>query len=215
MCPSPTLAAPQILVQATDNGVIYSPLSYSTTLDIIVNKITRPPTVSSQVFYVNENSPVNTFVNVIPSSPRKGEALHFNITSGNTDGAFRVQECSGTVFVDIDILDFERAPYNFFNLSVMVTGEMVANVTAVIYVKGASRVPARSAPWFLRCERHAAHVHASPVHGRRCRWVTSPVHSLVFADVNEVPVLTPVTVSVNENQANNTVWIALCTILAT
>ncbi len=126
----------QLLVQATDNGVIYSPLSYSTSMVIIVNKILRPPTVSSQVFYVNENSPVNTFVNVIPSSPRKGEALHFNITSGNTDGTFRVQECSGTLFVDNAVLDYERAPYNWYNLSVMVTGEMVANVTVIIVVKG-------------------------------------------------------------------------------
>jgi hypothetical protein len=127
----------QLTVQATDNGTVYGPLSYTATLDIIVNKILRPPTVSSQVFFVNENSPVNTFVNVIPSSPRKGEALHFNITSGNTGSAFRVQECSGTVFVDLDVLDFESPSLSFFNLSIMVTGEMVANVTAVIYVRGA------------------------------------------------------------------------------
>jgi hypothetical protein len=126
----------QLLVQATDNGVIYSPLSYSTSMDIIINKILRPPTVSSQVFYMNENSLVNAFVNVIPSTPRKGEALHFNITGGNTAGAFRVQECSGTLFVDNAVLDYERAPYNWYNLSVMVTGEMVANVTVIIVVKG-------------------------------------------------------------------------------
>jgi hypothetical protein len=127
----------QILVQTTDNGVVYGPLSYSTTLDIVVNKILRPPSVASQVFYVNENSPVNKFVNVVPSTPRKGEALNFNITAGNTAGAFRVQECSGTLFVDNDVLDFERAPFNFYNLSIRVTGEMVANITVVIYVKGA------------------------------------------------------------------------------
>ena len=140
-CRVPALHCPihQILVQATDNGVIYGPLSYSTSMDIIVNKILRPPTVFSQVFYINENSPVNTFVNVIPSTPRKGEALHFNITGGNTVGAFRVQECSGTLFVDNAVLDFERAPYNWYNLSVMVTGEMVANITVIINVKGASR----------------------------------------------------------------------------
>ena len=126
----------QILVQATDNGVVYSPLSYSTTMDIVVNKILRPPTVASQVFYINENSPLNTFVNVIPSTPRKGEALHFNITAGNTAGAFRVQECSGTLFVDNDVLDYEKAPFSFFNLSIMVTGEMVKNISVVLNVKG-------------------------------------------------------------------------------
>ena len=134
----------QILVQTTDNGVIYSPLSYSTTLDIVVNKILRPPTVASQVFYINENSPLNTFVNVIPSTPRKGEALHFNITAGNTAGAFRVQECSGTLFVDNEVLDYEKAPFNFYNLSIMVTGEMVKNISVVLNVKGLSSLRLRS-----------------------------------------------------------------------
>jgi hypothetical protein len=91
-----------------------------------------------QVFYVNENSAVNTFVGVFPAQPRKGEALQFNITGGNTGGAFRVQACSGTLFVDLEILDFESTTLNWFNLSVMVTGEQVKNVTAIIYVRGAS-----------------------------------------------------------------------------
>ena len=134
-CVTPLLPH-QILVQATDNGLYYGPLSYSTTLQIVVNKILRPPAVYNQVFYINENAVTNTFVNVIPSQPRKGEALRFNITGGNTGNAFRVQECSGTIFVETEVLDFERPGYNAFNLSIMVTGEMVKNITVIIIIRG-------------------------------------------------------------------------------
>jgi hypothetical protein len=139
---------------------VYSSLSYSTVLNILVGKVIRPPTVSSVVLRVDENSPANTYINIIPSKARKGEALHFNITSGNTNGAFRVQECSGTLFVDVDILDFENPLLSYFNLSVMVVGEMVTNVSAVIIVRGSCPVFGVSGD--LRCP---------------CVCVLSPVHS--------------------------------------
>ena len=102
-------------MKVMDNGTLYGPLSFSTTLTIVVNKVLRPPSVLSQTFYVNEDSPTNTFVNVIPAQPRPGELLHFSILSGDTQGAFFVQDCSGTLFVNNSVLDFENPVLNYFN----------------------------------------------------------------------------------------------------
>ncbi len=126
----------QILVEALDNGDIPAPLRYSTVLNIIIGKVLRPPTVDNLIFYLDENSPENFYVTQIAAKPRPGEALHFNITSGNTAGAFFVQECSGMLFVSNPVLNFEDSRYNFFNMSVVVVGEMVTNVTVIIYIKG-------------------------------------------------------------------------------
>lgn len=84
----------QVTVQTLDNGVVYQPLSFIATLEILVAKTPRPPSVTNQVFSVVENSSPDTFVGMM-ATIQSGVPLTYTITGGNTNSVFRMQNCSG------------------------------------------------------------------------------------------------------------------------
>ncbi len=123
----------QVAVLTTDNGVVFGPLSVEVTLEILVSKTPRPPSVTNQVFSVVENSLPDTFVGIM-AIPQSGVPLLYTITGGNVNSVFRMQNCSGIIFVNTLGVDFETR--SVYNLTVTVLGDLSVNATALIYVSG-------------------------------------------------------------------------------
>ncbi len=70
---------------------------------ITVNNIPQPPGVFDTVMTVPENSAVGAIVGIVYNT-QPGALMTFTVNSGLSDAAalqfFRVQSCSGTVFVN-------------------------------------------------------------------------------------------------------------------
>ena len=64
-------------------------------------------------------------------------SLLFTLTGGNVNDAFRVQNCSGIIFVNKNILDYETL--NFYNLTITILGDLATNASALVYVLGPLR----------------------------------------------------------------------------
>ncbi len=66
---------------------------------------------------------------------QSGVPLVYTIFDGNTNDVFRMQNCSGILFVDkFPGLDFEAL--KFYNVTVTVMGDLAVNVYAEISVSG-------------------------------------------------------------------------------
>ena len=84
-----------------------------------------------------ENAPVDTYVGIM-ASLQSSVPLVYTIVGGNENAVFRMQNCSGIIFVDRNALDFESK--RLYNLTVTVLGDLPTNATALISVTGATRL---------------------------------------------------------------------------
>ncbi len=114
-----------------DNG---SPsLLIETFLDIVVGNINEPPNVQSADFRIPENSAANSYIGIMPTDAQAGVALDYQITAGNINNTFRIQNCSGIIFVN-GVVNYEVLA--FYNLTITITGELVTFAQAIIRVSG-------------------------------------------------------------------------------
>src|SRR5262249_39732795 len=97
----------------------------------------RPPVIGDQGFNVAENSPSGTVVGTVAASdPDDGQALSYQITAGNTGGAFALDGSTGRITVaNPAALDFETPPV--FTLAVLVSdnGSPARSTTAAITIR--------------------------------------------------------------------------------
>ncbi len=120
-----------LTVTTTDGGG----LSDTATVTINLSDVNEAPTANDAAFTVPENSADNTVVGTViatdPDTTAPNNTLTFAITSGNTGGAFAIDNSGKITVADSAVLDLETNPT--FTLTVHVTdgGGLVdtANVT--------------------------------------------------------------------------------------
>jgi hypothetical protein len=97
----------------------------------------QPPVVDDQSFGVAENSPNGTLVGTVAASdPDAGGALSYQITAGNTGGAFALDGRSGQITVDNRAaLDFETTPVFTLTVKVSDNGSPAESSTAAITIR--------------------------------------------------------------------------------
>jgi CSLREA domain-containing protein len=97
----------------------------------------RPPVVANQSFAVNENSANGRLLGtVVASDPDAGQTLSYQITAGNTSGAFALDARTGRLSAaNSAALDFETTPV--FTLTVQVTdsGSPTLSGTASVTIR--------------------------------------------------------------------------------
>ena len=88
----------ELQVQVTDNG---SPvLSASATALINVLDVNETPVINNQDFEIDSNSPTGSVIGTVNATdPDAGQALSFAIVSGNTSGAFAINNVTGVLTV--------------------------------------------------------------------------------------------------------------------
>ncbi len=92
-----------------------------------------PPTVSDQLFSINENSTSGTFVGNVVASDEDGQIVSYVIKSGNKNDAFLISETDGKISVNNEAaLDFETNPS--FNLTIEVRDNGDKNAFANINI---------------------------------------------------------------------------------
>ncbi len=112
---------------STDNG---SPaLSTTKVLELTISK---PPNILSTYFTVSENAEANHSVGQIQTDAQG--TFVFEITSGNTGGAFKISTAEGILsIVDAGILNFDEIPK--YQLGIQVTNENNLSSISVIEVE--------------------------------------------------------------------------------
>ncbi len=116
-------------------------LTSTETITIRLNDINESPTITSQVFTIEENSEKNTSVGtIIASDPEEG-ALTFSITDGNESGTFSIESNSGLLQIANSIpLDFETNP--LFSIVVEVSdGDLKTSATMDIHLQDVTEEP--------------------------------------------------------------------------
>ena len=85
-----------LTVQVTDLGQ----LSDTATITINLVNVNEPPVASDATFAVNQQSPAGTFVGTVTAiDPDVGDVLTYEITNGNTNGAFAINRSTGQITV--------------------------------------------------------------------------------------------------------------------
>ncbi|KAA0172978.1 hypothetical protein FNF27_05469 [Cafeteria roenbergensis] len=104
-------------------GKLPGTLAVTKTVVVSVTDANERPVIADAERQVEENSPVNTPVgDILPASDQDaGQTLSFAITSGNDDGMFKIDGCSGQVKVARAALDFETTKE--YSLQVTVTDD--------------------------------------------------------------------------------------------
>ena len=135
-----------------------------------VYRFNQSPHILNQGFQLNENSPNGTVVGkVVANNPDAGLKIKFSILSGNTNGAFVINDSTGLITVAASAaLDFEVS--KSFTLIVMMQDNGVGHLNSQAII------------------------------------------TITLLDINEPPVISSKTFSVNENSANATI---VGTVLAT
>ena len=129
-----------ISIKATDNGS--PPASIERSFSIAVTNVAESPSPKARTFLqVNENSPPNTNVGTVDLEGEMPPDIDFVITSGNEEGFFRMQACSGQISVVKNGLDFEGGTRTF-ELDVDVTTEATVPVKVEISVRDINEPPA-------------------------------------------------------------------------
>jgi VCBS repeat-containing protein len=117
-----------LTVQVIDNG---SPArSSSATVTINVTNTNDTPVVNNQTFSVAENAPGSTVVGTVVASDADvpAQQLTYEITAGNTGGAFAINSTTGQITVVNSVpLNFEVNPV--FSLTVQVTDNGSPNLS--------------------------------------------------------------------------------------
>jgi hypothetical protein len=119
-----------LTVQVSDNGT--PSLSNSATITIAVSDLDEAPVIDDATLAVDENAANGTAVGGVPvAKPDANDTYTYNITSGNTGGAFAIDNAGNLTVADGSQLNFESQ--NTYALAVQVTDDDgssdMANVT--------------------------------------------------------------------------------------
>jgi len=108
-----------LVVRVTDNGT--GNLWSQATVNVNVINLNEPPVVNATVFSVAQFAPNGTSVGTVTGSdPDVGQTLNYQISSGNTSGAFSINSTNGALTVsNSQALSFTLNPV--FNLIVRIT----------------------------------------------------------------------------------------------
>eukprot|EP00947_MAST-08B_sp_MAST-8B-sp1_P003254 g3254.t1 len=84
--------------------------SIARNIEVFLNDVPEPPSVSGTDFDIDENSRVDTVVGIITGSVLDaGKDLEYFIMSGNRNNAFRLDKCSGMLLVETQSeLNYEK-----------------------------------------------------------------------------------------------------------
>jgi hypothetical protein len=134
----PTLVAVGWGITATATTTDVAPFGdtseFALSIPVFAN---RPPVIADQTFAVNENSAGGTVVGTVAASdPDAGQTLAYQITAGNTGGAFAIDASTGRITVaNAAALNYETTPV--FTLAVQVTdsGMPALSSTATVTVR--------------------------------------------------------------------------------
>ncbi len=99
-----------------------------TTAEIEAIRTGTPPVVTASTFSLDENSADNTVVGtVVANDPDIGDTLLYDITAGNTGGAFAIDANGQITVANSAALDFETNPV--FNLTIEATDNGSPNLS--------------------------------------------------------------------------------------
>ncbi|GAB4311654.1 MAG: hypothetical protein Kow00127_01700 [Bacteroidales bacterium] len=123
-----------LVVEVTDNGS--SPLSAQADVTVNLLDVNEVPVVEDQFFTLEENSPAGFEVGLVAASdPDQGQSLSWEITAGNSSGAFAVDPDNGIITVaDASEIDFESNPQFVLEVQVTDNGINPLSATAVVYI---------------------------------------------------------------------------------
>jgi uncharacterized delta-60 repeat protein len=96
----------------------------------------QPPVVGDQTFGINENSANGTVVGTVAASdPDAGQTLTYQITAGNSGGAFALDSSTGQLTVaNSAALDFEKTPTFTVTIRVSDNGSPALSSTATVTI---------------------------------------------------------------------------------
>lgn len=136
---------PQYLltVQVQDNGT--GNLTASAVMTVNLIDVNESPVISDQSFQVENNAPNGTIAGtVIATDPDQGQSLTFDITSGNTSGAFAINPATGVLSIaNSTAINYLTNPA--FNLLVSVVDNgapsLSSSATINVVVLGSNNAP--------------------------------------------------------------------------
>jgi uncharacterized protein YgfB (UPF0149 family) len=106
-----------LIVRVTDNGTPTLWAQATITINI-TGSPNQPPMISNQSFSIIQNTANGTLVGTVAASdPDQGQTLTYTIISGNTDGAFALNQSNGR----LTVANASAINGNAFNLIVRVT----------------------------------------------------------------------------------------------
>lgn len=116
-----------LTVQVTDAGL----LSDTATITINLNNVNEAPTLTDQVFALDENSINGSAVGTVTAVDQdSGDTISYSITAGNTGGAFAINPTTGAITVSSSAaLNFEVTPA--FILTVQATDGLLPSTATV------------------------------------------------------------------------------------
>ena len=156
-------------IKATDSGT--PRLDVLKLIYVYLNDVAEPPSLGASAFGLDENSPKNSFVGIISGSTVDvGKDLEYFIKSGNTASAFRLDTCSGVLFVETPlVVNYE---------ALLKAGAVKYTLNVEVQVKETCEAGAVGP-----CQK------------------TSSVVEVTIRNINEAPLLSAATFSINENVA--------------
>lgn len=104
----------------------------TSTVGILLNTSNTPPVANDGTFAVSEGASAGTAVGTVSANDPNGDPLTYAITSGNTGGAFAIDNSGNITVANPGSLDFESNPT--FTLTVQVADNKGASDTATITV---------------------------------------------------------------------------------
>ncbi|MCB9014412.1 MAG: cadherin domain-containing protein [Lentimicrobiaceae bacterium] len=122
-----------LTVTVQDNGT--PSLSSSAQVNITLNSGNSAPSIDNQTFTIFENTPNGSLVGqLIATDPDFGQTMSWNITAGNEQGVFSLNQQGKLSVINNQLLDFESVTQ--FNLTVNVTdnGTPAGSASALIVI---------------------------------------------------------------------------------
>ncbi|MCY2925939.1 MAG: cadherin domain-containing protein [Planctomycetota bacterium] len=131
--------------------------SDTATITVDLNDVNEAPVVQNATFAVDENSGDGAFVGVVTAvDPDAGDSVSYEITVGNGDGAFAIDEATGEITVaDGAQLDFEARPSYVLTVLVTDTAANTGTASVTVNVQNANEAPVANSDTFTVNERAA------------------------------------------------------------
>jgi len=108
--------------------------TFRVTLQAPSAPVNHPPVINDQSFSLPENSPSGTLIGKINASdPDASQTLSWSILSGNTSGAFSLQQDGNLLVNNASMMDFETTPV--FTMRVLVRDNGIPSLTDTATIK--------------------------------------------------------------------------------
>jgi|GEM_PF-426308 len=140
--------------------------TFRVTLQAPTAPVNHPPAINNQTFSVAENSPSGTLIGKITASdPDAGQTLSWSILSGNTSGAFTLQQDGSLRVNNASMMDFETWP--LFTLRVLVrdngSPSLTDTATVTVTLLNVNEPPVAAKQTFALAENPSANALAGTI----------------------------------------------------